>query len=256
MRGSLPRLAWLVTLATLGAGCEPIFGPTKIDRNWNTFESEHFTLYVRPGSFAETNHVRLGEVLDDQYRYTLDVLAAATYTGRVSAFLYNSASDADVESEHSGVAYPDTEALRATATPPLDGNLFALLQHEANHVLQRNTLGRPGTSFLNEGLPSAVQSTRYHSFGKDFYYSWTKDHLAAIPPLSDLVDDDKWRGDDVAYKASASFLAYLLDRGGADRIKQIYQTRSAELPAKIQGLYGRSLAELEQDWRAFCVAHG
>lgn len=254
MRASARRLA-IVTLACLVSACGSILGPTNVDKNWHTYEAEHFTLYVRPGSFAESNHVRLGEVLDDQYSYTQQILGV-TYAGRVSAFLYNNASDGDLESDRSGVAYADSEALRATAAPPLDGNLFALLQHEFNHVIQRNTLGRPGTYFVNEGLPSAVQSTRYHSFGKDFYYAWTKNHLAAIPPLSDLTDDDKWTGDDVAYKASASFLAYLIDLAGPAPIKHLYQTRSAEFAAKIQSLYGRPLAELEQDWRAFCAAHG
>lgn len=255
MRASARRLAIVALLAGLGSACQAIFGPTKVDRNWHTFESERLTLYVRPGSFAETNHVRLGEVLDDQYRYTRQILDV-TYAARVSAFLYNNASDADFDFEYGGVAYPDSEALRATATPPLDSNLFALLQHEFNHVIQRITLGRPGTYFVNEGLASAVQSTTYHSVGKDFYYTWTKDHLAAIPPLGDLTNDDKWKGDEVAYKASASFLAFLIDLAGAGPIKQLYQTRSAEFAAKIQSLYGRSLAELEQDWRAFCVAHG
>jgi len=255
MRARSRRLAIVVLLACPGFACGSILGPTTVDQNWHTFEAEHFTLYVRPGSFAEANHVRLGEVLDDQYSYTQAILGV-TYAGRVSGFLYNNASDGDLESDRSGVAYADSEALRATVTPPLDGNLFALLQHEFNHVIQRTTLGRPGTSFVNEGLPSTVQSTRYHSFGKDFYYRWTKDHLAAIPPLSDLADDDKWKGDDVSYKASASFLAYLLDLAGAGPIKQLYQTRSADFSAAIQRLYGRSLAELEQDWRAFCVAHG
>jgi hypothetical protein len=250
------RVAGILALAGwLGAGCDAIFGPTKFDRNWNTFDSLHFTLYVRPGSFAETNHVRLGEVLDDQYAWTLKILDG-TYAGRVAAFLYNNASDGDFEQEYSGVAFPETEAIRATCTPPLGANLYGLLQHESNHVLQRITLGRPGTSFVNEGLPSAIISTTFNNFGKDFYYSWTANHLSAIPPLSDMVDDDKWKGDDVAYKASASFLAYLIDRAGAGPIKQLYQTRSADFAAKIQSLYGRSLAELEQDWRAFCVAHG
>jgi hypothetical protein len=255
MRVSASRVSLVLALAGSCTGCGAIWGPTEVDTNWRTFESQHFTLYVRPGSFAEANHVRLGDVLDDQYVWTQRVLEV-TYAGHVSAFLYNNASDGDFSSEHSGVAYADTEAMRATATPPLDGNLYVLLQHEFNHVVQRNTLGRPGTSFVNEGLPSAVQSTTYHSFGKDFYYTWTANHLGAIPPLTDLINDEKWPGDEVAYKASASFLAYLIDRAGAGPIKQLYQTRSADFSAKIQSLYGRSLAELEQDWRAFCVAHG
>jgi hypothetical protein len=241
--------------ASLSSGCNAVLGPSNVDHNWRAFDSGHFTLYVRPASFAEANQARLGEVLDDQYVTTLSILGV-TYAGRISAFLYTDAGDAALESDHSGVAYASTESLRATCVPPLDGNLFALLQHEANHVIQRNTLGRPGTSFMNEGLPSAVLSTKFHEYGKDFLYSWTASHLSAIPPLTDLVDDDKWTGGEVAYKASASFLAYLLDRGGAEPIKSIYQAPSKEFGQKVHDLYGQSLDELERAWRAFCVAHG
>jgi hypothetical protein len=251
---------WLLGSALLvsvcgGSACQARYGPSEIDRNWHTFDSLHFTLYVRPSSFAENNQVRLGEVLDDQYEYTQTMLGVQ-YAGRISAYLYRDGDDAGLESNSAGVAYPRTEAMRATCPGPLDGNLYSLIQHEANHVIQQSTLGRPGTSMVNEGLPSAVVSTRYHNFGKDFLYSWTASHLSAIPPLADLSNDDKWNGSEVQYKASASFLAYLIDLAGAAPIRMLYQVRSKDFAAKVQSLYGRSLEELEHDWRAFCVAHG
>ena len=44
-----------------------------------------------------------------------------------------------------------------------------------------------------EGLASAVMSERFHAGGKSFLYPWTARNDARIPPLSDLVDDEKWR---------------------------------------------------------------
>jgi len=253
-RRGLVRSGPLVVVAFISAGCNAILGPSSVDDNWHSFDSGHFTLYVRPGSFAEGNQGRLGEVLDDQYGATLAALNVS-YAGRISAFLYSDAADGKLDSNRSGVAYAATEALRATCTPPLDGNLFVLLQHEANHVIQRNTLGRPGTSFMNEGLPSAVLSTRFHDYGKDFLYAWTADHLSAIPPLTNLVDDEQWVGSQVAYNASASFLAYLLEQHGAGPIKELFQVSSKAFGQRIQTLYGRSLDDLDREWRAFCVAH-
>ena len=253
-RGSI-RFVAVTTLLALASACNAMYGPTRLDQNWLAFDSAHFTLYVRPDSFAETNQARLIEVLEDQYAFTLATLGVQ-YEGRISAFCHTDAGDGALSSNYSGVAYAGTEAVRATCPGPLDGNLFALLQHEANHVLQRNTLGRPGTSFANEGLPSAVGSTRFHSYGKDFLYSWTAAHLASIPPLAQLVDDEQWNGSEVAYKSAASFLAYLLDRAGPASIRALYQTPSASFAAKVQTLYEATLDELDRDWRAFCVAHG
>src|SRR4029450_7420004 len=238
---------WVINSAmalSVGAAsaCQPHFGPSEIDTNWHTFDSVHFTLYVRPNSFAEMNQVRPREVLDVQYVYTQAALGVQ-YAGRISAYLYRDGEDAGLESNSAGVAYPRTEAMRATCPRPLHGNLYQLLQHEANHVIQQATLGRPGTSMVNEGLPSAVTSTRYHNYGKDFLYSWTASHLSAIPPLADLANDDKWNGSEVQYKASASFLAYLIDLAGAAPIRMLYQVRSKDFAAKVQSLYGRSLEE-------------
>jgi hypothetical protein len=241
-------------VAILGlTGCNAALGPTNVDANWHTFDSAHFTLFTRPGSFAEANQQRLGEVLDDQYQWTLQVLGLP-YRGRISAFLYVDAADAGLMSNYSGVAYPGTETMRATCAGPLDGSLFALLQHEANHVIQQTSLGRPGTSFVNEGLPSAVASTRYHEYGPEFLFQWTAAHLSVIPPIAQLADDEKWNGSEVAYKSSASFLAYLLERGGAASMRSLYQVTSKDFGRRISEIYGESLDALDADWRAFCTA--
>ncbi|HSW27948.1 MAG TPA: hypothetical protein VLH75_00525 [Longimicrobiales bacterium] len=240
-------------ILSLSLGCDAVLGPTAGDNNWRSYDSAHFSLFVRPGSFAEANRARLAEVLDDQYATTLDRLGI-TYAGRISAFLYTSAADAALECQRCGMGYPATEALRATCMAPLDGNLFYLLSHEANHVIQWNAMGRPGTYFMSEGLASAVMSTRFHEVGNEFNWAWTASHASAIPPLSVLIDDSKWSGSDVAYKASASFVAYLIDLAGPEPIRQLYPVKSPDFAQRVNTLYGRSLEDLERDWRAFCAA--
>ena len=226
-----------------------------MDSNWQVIETPHFILNVRPGSYAEQNATRLGEVLEDQYAFALSALDIR-YAGRISLFLFASAADADETDDRSGTAFPETGAVRAVVTPPLE-TTFGLLAHESNHVIEHNALGPPATSFMNEGLASAVMSERFHAGGKSFLYPWTARNAAQIPDLSNLVDDGKW-GDyisQVAYNASASFLVYMLDHGGPERLKQLQRVRSSEFEARFQQLYGRSLDEAERDWRAFCAAY-
>ena len=64
-----------------------------MDSNWQVIETPHFILNVRPGSFAEQNAARLGEVLEDQYAFAMSALDIR-YAGRISLFLYASAADA------------------------------------------------------------------------------------------------------------------------------------------------------------------
>lgn len=243
--------ALLVVLS--GAACDTIVGPSRPDDNWRSYDSAHFTLFVRPDSFAEANQARLAEVLDDQYATTLERLEIS-YGGRISAFLYTSADDAALESGRGGMGYPDTEAIRATCVAPLDAQLLKLLAHEANHVIQRNAMGRPGTYLMSEGLASAVLSTRVHGFGPEAYWAWTASHASPVPALSVLVDDSKWSGSDVQVNASVSLLAYLIERAGPAPIRQLYQVKSPDLPARMYQIYGRSLEDLDREWRAFCAA--
>jgi hypothetical protein len=247
-------VAVAAALAWTGPGCHAILGPSSMDTNWRVIDSPHFAFHVRPGSFAEQNIARLTEVLEDQYAFALAALDIR-YAGRISLFLFESAADADEQSERSGTAYPDTETARAIVSPPLE-TTYGLVAHESNHVIQHNGIGPPATSFINEGLASAIMSERFHSGGKSFLYPWTARNDALIPPLTDLIDDGKWHDIDsqVAYRASASFLAYTLDLGGPDRLKQLQPAGSSEFAARFQQIYGRSLDQAEREWRAFCAA--
>jgi hypothetical protein len=256
MAVSLARAMLVAALAWIGCGCHAILGPSEIDANWKVIDSPHFAFHVRPGSFAEQNIATLIEVMEDQYAFALGALDLR-YAGRVSLFLYNNASDAgeSIGSERSGTAYPDTEAARAIVSPPLE-TTFGLVAHESNHVILDNGVGPPATSFMNEGLASAVMSERYHAGGKSFLYPWTARNDARIPPIAELVDDSKWDDVDsqIAYNASASFLVYTLEAGGPDRLKQLRPVRSADFAARFQQLYGKPLDQADREWRAFCAS--
>lgn len=237
-----------------GAGCDTMLAPTSPDSNWKSYPSAHFTLLVRPGSFAEANVTTLAAVLDDQYAHTVAALALQ-YQGRITGFLYNSGADAAMPSDYSGVGYPGNGTFAATCVPPLNDSVLALISHEANHVIQHVALGRPGTSFVSEGLASAVLSERYHHRGKSFLYDWTKRQGQAVPQLGSLIDDTKWKeySTDAAYYSSGSFLAWLLDEYGPAPLRRIYGARSPEFAARFQEVYGRSLDDAERAWRAFCA---
>ena len=254
MVARLLRLALGVMLAWGGSGCHTILGPSEIDTNWKVFDSPHFAIYVRPGSLAEQNIATLTALVEDQLTFSQRALDIR-YVGPISLFLYTSAADADDESERSGTAYPETETARAIVSPPLE-TTFGLIQHEANHVIQHNGIGPPATSFMNEGLASAVISETYNPGGKSFLYAWTARNMPQIPPIADLVDDGKW--DDtqsqIAYNASASFLAYTLDLGGPDSLKQLQTVRSSDFAGRFQQIYGKPLDRADREWRAFCTS--
>jgi hypothetical protein len=250
-----PAAALTILIAVFAAACNAVLGPSEPDHNWTSHDSPRFTLHARPGSFAAEQAGYLAVVLEDQYDTTLRMLGAQ-YGGRISGFLFASAAERDTEFDRTGSAYPATEAFAAVCVPPLDDGLLGLLAHEANHVVIWNALGRPGTSFMSEGLASAVLSEHYHQAGRHFLYSWTYANRGRLPAVSALVDDGQWPTSDsqAAYNAAASFLAYLLDANGHVPLRQLYYARPSEFTGRFREIYGRSVEDAEADWIRFAAA--
>ena len=243
----------LLAAAVLATGCHSIAGPSTPDNNWHVHDSARFSLYARPGSFAETNVAAFADVLEDQYPFALGALDVRL-DRHISGFLYE--SRADKESQADGTAYAVTGAFKAVCAPPLNGNLLVALQHESNHVIAGSALGQAGTLMVTEGLATGVISERYHSLGRTFLFAWTRDHRSEIPPLAELADDDRWSrfNSNTTYNAGGSFVAYALETYGPERFKAIYNARSDEFADRVRSVYGKSLQDLEAEWLRFCAA--
>jgi hypothetical protein len=243
----------IALLPLIIVGCQSVLGPTAIEGEWLAYATPHFSLHVRPGTFAQQSIPTITEWLEDQYAVSNARLALG-YSGRVTGLLYPSADDAGRTFDRSGTGYPETESFKAVCTAPLDGSLLHLLAHEANHVILWVGLGRAGTSLMREGLPSAVISERFYPTGPTFLYAWTARNASRLPPLAQLVDDDAWKGypQEVAYNTGASFLAYLIETYGAAPLKRIHGATSKAFEQRFQEAYGRSLGQAEAEWKAFC----
>ena len=245
------RVIAIVLAGMTLSSCEAVYGPTSPSGDWSTHEFPRFVMYARPGSFCEANIAALGEAMELQYAYavrTLDVEPG----GRISLFLYNSGSELvpPLPSARSGVAFPETNAAHLTCTPPYDGNLRELAAHEANHVIMQNSLGRPGTSFMNEGLANALMLPSLGDGGPGAIHAWVRNNRGRVVRVAHFIDDAKWDGMQDSYRSSGSFLAYLLERYGAARLKQIYHTPSGDMVRRIAEVYGKSIDAIEAEWLA------
>ncbi len=236
----------------IGSGCEAVYGPTSPSAEWAVFESPRYILNARPGSFCESQAAALAEVLEEQYSHTVRALQIEM-GGRISMFLYNSGGELDppLPTARAGVAFPETNAVHAVCFAPLDNDLRTLLTHEANHVIIQNGLGRAGTNFMNEGLASALVSDHFGDIGPASLHRWVRNNPNRVIAIADLVDDAKWNShSNEGYRSSASFLAFLIERYGAGRLKLVYHAPSSQLPSRMREVYGNPLETLDAEWRS------
>lgn len=244
------RLPVIVIAALSMSACDVAYGPTSPTGEWSTHDSSRYTLYARSGSFADASAAAILEVLEDQYTHTNAAFGFADGP-HISAFLYNNGGELTppLPQARAGVAFPDTNALHAVAFAPLDDNLRLMISHEANHVILFSGLGRAGTSFMNEGLASAVISERYAEIGRMFLYKWAGANRARLLRIVDLIDDSKWDSNsNLGYNTSAAFLAFLIDRYGTAKLRQVYYAPSADFARRAAEVYGQPLEALEAEW--------
>ena len=249
-------LVILVAGFAASAGCTSLAGPSPIDDRWVIHETTHFVIHVRPDAFASADVATFGSVLEDQYATSLTRLEARLEM-RLFGFLFRPGEGGlRGGGVREGVAYPLTDSFKIGVAPPVDGNVYALMTHEANHVIAERVLGQPGTSFANEGLASALLSERYHTLGPSFFHAWVANRPNP-PSIGQLIDDDAWTGvdHDTSYNSSASFLAYLIETHGPAPFARLYSARSSEFGRRFEEVYGQSLEEGEAAWREYLRAY-
>ena len=141
--------------------------------------------------------------------------------------------------------------------------IWSIDNHEVVHLLTSGW-GSPG-ALVNEGTAVAFQidpardlvprwsGTTLHDLTRQFRQQ------GRFVPLAALTETASWRNQDanVAYPESGSFMRWLIDEYGLDRLRGLYARAAGPneaadgVRAAFAAVYGRSLDELEQAWLAF-----
>jgi len=135
--------------------------------------------------------------------------------------------------------------------------------HEVVHLFTSGW-GSPG-ALVNEGMAVAFQIDP----ARDLIPRWSGTPLHDLTrqfrqqgrfvPLSALIETSSWRSQDgnVVYPESGSFMRWLIDGYGLDRIRALFARAAGPnesavgVRAGFAAVYGVSLDELEQAWLAF-----
>ena len=126
--------------------------------------------------------------------------------------------------------------------------------HELTHLVVWNTWGTPSSTMLSEGVATYVGKPELEGGGFMPYDQLCLGIMAAdqMPPLA-VIDRDfnYFQGhieDRFDYFGSACFVQYLVDTYGLQPMSQLYHS------SDYVGLYGSTLSDLDQRWRASLAA--
>lgn len=117
--------------------------------------------------------------------------------------------------------------------------------HELVHIMASDAWGTTKEWWLGEGV--AVAAGRWLGVDVDAYTKCLST-AGRLLPLSAIVPglrNPDERTSRIAYPEAGSFVRFLIERYGRDKMARMYSSGASA----IQAIYGRSLVELEEEWR-------
>lgn len=216
------------------------------------FETEHFIIHYPKKNLSSQRIEALAQ--DHEFRFhQLTALLGVSPTEKIRSYIYAGPAQkrALMGADRTYIAKPWQGAIHLHKL-----NYGApVLKHELAHVfgaqINRDLLAIPTLAGLIpkmaivEGL--AVAATWIQ--GRLTLHQWSAAmvDLGMAPPLSQLIDSSNFLGlnASMAYTLSGSFLRFLLDTYGLEKLQTLYKH------GEFEGVYESSLAELSQQWEDF-----
>ena len=210
---------------------------------WESVSTEHFRFHFEPKTPVEERLECLRSREEKSFSRVLQLLGAKNYPRQIDIFIVNSMTrmKALVGRETNGIAFPKTNVICFIFNTQTN----ASGAHEMMHVVAKNFWQGDPKPWLNEGLAVYADDLWYshklHDLGKHFLVN------KKLVPLGRLVKDFKEYNSLISYPLAGSFVKFLYEQYGADKIRELWR-KSA--PEDITRILGKSLGELEREWRA------
>ncbi|HEY6108119.1 MAG TPA: hypothetical protein VIV56_04365, partial [Gemmatimonadales bacterium] len=252
----------LAAAPTLAAGQIGYFGQNKVQYHsfsWQVLRGEHVDLYFYP---EETELARVALAYAEESYAVLERRFNHAVQHRVPLIVY--ASHADFEQTNVlPYAPPEgllgvTDFLKRRVTLPFTGNYADFrhtLRHELVHVFQLSLateayLRYPRTTRVGLPLWFTEGLAEYFSAGEDSRDEMILRELTVsgrLPELGQLT----YAGGGIIYPIGGSIVRYLGTTYGDWRIAALYHElyKYPNLEAAVRELYGRTLAQLSDEWQ-------
>lgn len=212
-------------------------------------ETEHYIFHYAHGSKAEQDIEHIAAVQEASYKQITTMLGVSMKE-KLHYYLYNSREEVGKENERRFGDYFPVNGCTVSENEILavyNEDIQCIGAHEDTHLLMF-TLGRPRSSFLEEGIACAMDVLWWGLDNNAWVAYFRKKQLCpSVTELLYLPQEDFYAVEDrIAYPLAGSFASYLLMRFGKDAFRQFYLAEDYSVAAK--NVLGLSLRELEEDF--------
>lgn len=212
-------------------------------------ETEHYIFHYAHGSKAEQDITHIAAVQEASYKQ-VTMMLGVSMNEKIHYYFYDSREEVGKENERrfgdyfpiNGCTVSENEILAVYSE-----HTQCIGAHEDTHLLMF-TLGRPRSSFLEEGIACGMD-VLWWGLDNNAWVSYyrKKNRCPSVIELLCLPQEDFYAVDDrIAYPLAGSFASYLLMRFDKDLFRQFYLAE--DYGAAAQNLFGISLHELEEDF--------
>ncbi len=229
-------------------GANPIF---VYARDWLKEESKHFVYNYKQEEDSPAGAL-LGE-MDQFYEKTVDLLAVS-YQGKIDYFKCDSI-------EEVGRLFGMEPSL--ARSQPINGVVASIqrfVPHEVVHIISHRLLPTDEKiippEYLSEGLAYYLGGASF--FSPELLLSWAKKKLEADGNVYlDSLMLDPWRyGTNDGAGLVASFAKFLMETKRSWGFKRLLASgaRYEEQRQALEELYGRTVNELQAEWKGFAIS--
>jgi hypothetical protein len=232
----------------------PIAGDGPAMRGTRVAQTERLDLYVGLKTFSAAQVAAVAPRLERYLRYNEERLGT-TLGQRVSLAFYRPALAPDRSTR--GVAYTEEARAEVYYRPYESIDRAAIIAaHELAHHLQAARYGpqaqKRADVILLEGMATWITGDLWLArYGAPHWRGRARQLEEAGVPLR-LLGATRY-GSDNAYELWASFVDFLVSNYGFEKLDMLYRSSAGRAPgsADYQGVLGKSLDELADDWRAW-----
>jgi hypothetical protein len=232
----------------------PITGDGPPMRGTRVAQTERLDVYVGLKTFSAEQVAALAPRLERYLRYNEERLGT-TLGRRVSLAFYRPALAPDRSTR--GVAYTEEARAEVYYRPYENIDRAAIVAaHELAHHLQAARYGpqaqKRADTILLEGMATWITGDLWLArHGAPHWRGRAQQLEASGVPLR-LLGATRY-GSDNAYELWASFVDFLVSNYGFEKLDALYRSSAGRAPgsADYQGVLGKSLDQLAEDWRVW-----